>query len=123
MNVIPVQYDKDLHQTRIWTKLVFDLEITGEAGADGQDTDGDGLPDYWEENSGLDPDDSTGDNGALGDPDLDGLSNADELAHGTDPLNPDTDQDGWSDGLEVAKGYDPLDPGSPRLLYLPVITR
>lgn len=39
------------------------------------DTDGDGLPDGWEVQYGLDPNDSTGDNGAFGDPDNDGFSN------------------------------------------------
>ncbi|MBR4219855.1 MAG: S8 family serine peptidase, partial [Victivallales bacterium] len=39
-----------------------------------KDSDGDGLPDWWELYYGLDPNDSTGDNGADGDPDGDGLS-------------------------------------------------
>ncbi|MCL2103614.1 MAG: hypothetical protein FWH21_00945 [Kiritimatiellaeota bacterium] len=39
------------------------------------DSDGDGLPDWWEKMYGLDPMDPTGDNGAGGDPDMDGLSN------------------------------------------------
>jgi len=39
------------------------------------DSDGDGLPDWWERLYDLDPLDPTGDNGAGGDPDLDGLSN------------------------------------------------
>ncbi|MCL1920685.1 MAG: PKD domain-containing protein [Kiritimatiellaeota bacterium] len=39
------------------------------------DSDGDGLPDWWEKLYGLDPTDPTGDNGAGGDPDMDGLSN------------------------------------------------
>lgn len=47
-----------------------------------------------------------------GDEDHDGLSNADELAHGTDPFNGDTDGDGFGDGDEVAAGSDPLDPNS-----------
>jgi len=38
------------------------------------------------------------------DDDGDGLSNAEELALGTDPQNPDTDGDGLSDGFEV-HGY------------------
>ena len=35
------------------------------------------------------------------DPDDDGLTNAQEIARGTDPLNPDTDGDDYPDGLEV----------------------
>jgi YD repeat-containing protein len=42
------------------------------------------------------------------DNDGDGLSNADEIGRGTDPLKPDTDGDGFPDGLEVALGADPL---------------
>jgi YD repeat-containing protein len=44
------------------------------------------------------------------DPDLDGLSNAQEIALGTDPLNGDTDGDGYSDDTEVVLGSDPLNP-------------
>ncbi|MBX3737166.1 MAG: fibronectin type III domain-containing protein [Candidatus Didemnitutus sp.] len=43
-----------------------------------------------------------------GDADGDGLSNADELARGTDPYAADTDGDGLDDGLEVAIGTNPL---------------
>jgi hypothetical protein len=47
------------------------------------------------------------------DMDGDGLSNDDELALGTDPLNPDTDGDGLSDGDEVhVYGTDPLNTDS-----------
>jgi hypothetical protein len=42
------------------------------------------------------------------DTDHDGLSNADELARGTNPLLADTDSDGFSDGEEVEFGSDPL---------------
>ncbi len=79
------------------------------------DTDGDGLPDYWEEREKLDPydDGSTNpDMGADGDPDGDGLSNKGEYDHGTDPNNPDTDGDGMPDGWEVDHGLDPNDDGS-----------
>ncbi|MEI6606846.1 MAG: hypothetical protein WCP35_16165 [Verrucomicrobiota bacterium] len=65
------------------------------------DTDEDGLPDGWERTNGLDPNDATGDNGAGGDPDGDGLSNYDELWNYCNPNNSDTDGDGLSDGDEV----------------------
>ncbi len=42
------------------------------------------------------------------DSDNDRLSDADELAWGTDPNNPDTDGDSISDGDEVAQGRNPL---------------
>ncbi len=49
------------------------------------DADSDGLPDDWEREFGLDPTSLDGDNGAAGDPDGDGRSNADEHAAGTHP--------------------------------------
>jgi uncharacterized protein (DUF2141 family) len=64
---------------------------------DAVDTDGDGLPDWWEIAHGLDPNAGTGLNGAYGDADGDGLDNwAEYLAH-TDPFRYDTDGDGYSD--------------------------
>ena len=47
-----------------------------------------------------------------GDEDRDGLTNAEETARGTDPLNPDTDGDGYPDGVEVTAASDPLNPAS-----------
>ncbi len=44
------------------------------------------------------------------DADDDGLRDDEELARGTDPLNPDTDGDGMPDGWEVTNGFDPLHP-------------
>lgn len=49
------------------------------------DSDGDQLPTGWENFFGLDPLSATGDNGAAGDPDGDGLTNAQELAAGSHP--------------------------------------
>ncbi|NDE18010.1 hypothetical protein EBZ80_24125, partial [bacterium] len=67
-----------------------------------KDTDGDGLPDGWEVQFGLDPldngtdsyrtaaaNDGNPDNGAAGDPDGDGVNNANELAAGTNPKQSD----------------------------------
>lgn len=66
------------------------------------DTDGDGLSDIDEAALGTDP--------LNPDTDGDGLSDGDELRRGTNPLNPDTDGDGLTDGDEVARGTDPLNP-------------
>lgn len=71
------------------------------------DTDGDGLPDGWEVSNGLDPNDATGTKGAAGDPDVDGLNNAQELALGTHPREHDTDGDGLPDGWEHIHQFDP----------------
>jgi hypothetical protein len=83
-------------------------------GAD-SDADADTLPDRWEEDHGLDPDDGGGDNGTNGDPDGDGLTNEEELEQGTDPNDPDSDDGGESDGSEVDSGSDPDDPADDAL--------
>lgn len=42
------------------------------------------------------------------DNDNDGLSDEDEVTHGTNPINPDTDGDGVKDGDEVKAGTNSL---------------
>jgi hypothetical protein len=51
---------------------------------------------------------------ALDDPDTDndGLTDAEEEYHGTDPFDPDSDGDGFTDAKEIAEGSDPLDSDS-----------
>ena len=65
------------------------------------DADGDGLPDGWEVLNGLDPYSGEGANGATGDLDEDGVSNALELAYGTNPGAADSDGDGLQDRTEM----------------------
>lgn len=50
--------------------------------------------------------------GTTADTDGDGLTDAEELALGTDPGNVDTDDDGYRDSDEVTEGTDPLDASS-----------
>lgn len=71
---------------------------------DPDDFDGDGMPNQWELDNGLDPyfDDSADD------PDYDMLNNLGEFQNGTQPFNPDTDGDYLFDGEEVANGTNPL---------------
>ena len=54
------------------------------------DTDGDGLPDAWETQYGLNPNDATGVNGASGDLDGDGRTNQQEYIFGLKPNIDDT---------------------------------
>ena len=71
------------------------------------DEDEDGLPYYWEDKFGLDTEDNGSiykNNGPEGDPDEDGLTNADELENRTDPKKADTDEDGLKDGVETNTG-------------------
>ncbi|WP_298949364.1 gliding motility-associated C-terminal domain-containing protein, partial [uncultured Polaribacter sp.] len=81
------------------------------------DSDGDGVADDIEDNDNTDSTDScdfvessqTETPSAAwnsGDCDSDGVTNAEEVTDGTDPLNPDTDGDGVIDGTEKSDGTD-----------------
>jgi uncharacterized protein (DUF1800 family) len=62
------------------------------------DTDASGLPDWWEMKYALEPGSAVL---AAADTDGDGLSNAEEFAHGSDPRKADTDGDGLRDNEEL----------------------
>ena len=70
---------------------------------DRTDNDGDGLPNWYEDRNGSDPD-------IAGSTDLDGdgLSNEQEFDIGTDPNNEDSDGDGLNDDDEVTAGSSPV---------------
>lgn len=69
------------------------------------DTNLNQLPDEWEAQYKLTDDQVT--TTRSDDPDHDGLTNAEELAKGTNPTSADTDRDGVDDKTEIANGTDP----------------
>lgn len=79
--------------------------------ADTGDADDDYLPDSWESQYGLNPQDNGQTDvreGEYGDYDGDGLTNHEEWLLGTNPANADTDGDGYDDYREVyVYGSDP----------------
>ena len=95
------------------------------------DTDGDGLSDGVETNTGsFVSATNTGTNPKNADTDGDGLADSvetntgelvDEESTGTDPNNADSDGDGYSDGYEVAGGSDPNDENSKGSIPSPIL--
>ncbi len=79
----------------------YDPVVANDANGDGcedvDDTDGDGMPDDWENFYNTDP---YTDDGA-GDLDGDGVTNLDEFTDGTNPASSDTDEDFVNDGVDV----------------------
>ena len=79
----------------------YDPVVANDANGDGcedvDDTDGDGMPDDWENFYNTDP---YVDDGA-GDLDSDGVTNLDEFTDGTNPANHDTDEDFVNDNVDV----------------------
>jgi len=67
---------------------------------DDSDTDGDGMPNSYEEQNGLD----LARNDAREDKDEDGLTNLEEFEAGLPANNPDADNDGLLDGVEDGSG-------------------
>jgi len=65
------------------------------------DTDGDGMPDWWEEDNNFNKASAAD---ASQDADNDGSTNLQEYVRLTDPRNEDTDGDGLKDGVETGTG-------------------
>ena len=76
------------------------------------DTDGDGIPDAFEELYEYNPYLA---NAHTEDTDGDGVNNAKEYQYGTNPRKDDTDEDGMKDGWEIEWGLLPLDPSDASL--------
>ncbi|MDB4419292.1 hypothetical protein N9291_01670 [bacterium] len=109
------EFNGQIDDVAMWDRPLTPAEITEIFNAGGSlnsllntdDSDGDGLPDGWETVNGFDPNDSTGVNGADGDPDMDNLSNLTEYNGGVQPTNPnnaDTDGDTIRDDYETRTG-------------------
>lgn len=97
-------------ETGIRMLAAFEWNFTAALGT--FDGDGDGMPDQWEIDNGLDPNVDD----ASGDADADGLPNIYEYDSGLDPNVNDADEDADGDGAtnleEYEAGTDPNDPES-----------
>ncbi|MDB4354049.1 hypothetical protein N9Z02_01965, partial [Akkermansiaceae bacterium] len=95
-------WDRALTVTEV--QSIYDTGVAGSSLAsllDNSDDDNDGLPNIWETDNGLDPNDPTGINGATGDFDSDNVDNITEFTNGTNPDNPDSDGDTLTDDVET----------------------
>ena len=111
-------FDGLMDDVAMWNRVLTAQEVSTiyNTGLDGNqlavlldtsDNDGDGLPNAFEGQFGLDPNDDGSvdpDNGATGDPDNDGSSNIDEFNNSTNPMDPDSDGDNLLDGVETNTG-------------------
>jgi len=111
-------FDGFMDDVAMWNRVLTAQEVstiynTGLSGnqlsilLDMNDDDGDGLPNVFESQFGLDPNDNGSidiNNGPNGDPDSDGSSNLNEFTSLTNPTNPDTDGDELLDGVETNTG-------------------
>jgi PKD repeat protein len=114
----PAAYSYEVTPDLIWYEFtpqsyVYDSLSSDQTGQDfiGQprDSDGDGLPDIAETNTGIFVDETdTGTDPEDPDSDNDALDDGEEVnTYNTDPNDDDTDDDGLPDGWEVNNGLDP----------------
>lgn len=100
----PAPKDEGSYRVRLRVQTAqFSREALGSFSVqEGADTNGNGMPDPFEQENQVTQDG--------GDPDLDGLDNLSEYQLGTDPNHSDTDRGGENDGSEFAKGKNPFNP-------------
>ncbi len=94
-----------LDEVAIYDKILSAERVSAHFDAAFEDSDGDGLPDSFENENfgGLD-------SSADDDNDDDGLTNLAEFRLNLNPTDPDVDDDGALDGLEIAQATDPRIP-------------
>ena len=116
----PAAYSYEVTPDLMWYEFappsyVYDSLSSDQAGQDFtgqlQDSDGDGLPDDMETNTGVFVDETdTGTDPEDPDTDNDALDDGEEVnTYNTDPNDDDTDDDGLPDGWEVDNALDPND--------------
>lgn len=103
-----------LDEVRIYRRALSAADVLQLFQLEGTDSDGDGLQDRYETNTGTYAGETnTGTDPNNPDTDGDGLSDgAEVLTWKSDPFSADSDGDGYKDGYEVRKGFDPAKPGS-----------
>ena len=95
LDTVPMRNQAQTHQIEMQGNGAMNFALGFETGkAITYDSDGDGLPDWWESQYGLDPNNPNGSNGANGDPDGDGRTNVQEFILGTNPNKADLGQSG-----------------------------
>ena len=117
---IPNAYDTDSDNDGIPDAVEGDSDTDGDGLPNylDEDSDGDGIPDEVEGDGDIDEDgipdtiDLDDGDGPDADADGDGLTNAEEIALGSDPQDADSDDDGLDDSEELANGTDPNDADS-----------
>jgi len=100
---IPSRYDID-GENRILDGSGDDMSVIDIGADEFWDSDGDTLPDVWEDAYGLDSSNPDGEDGQHGDPDGEGVDNSSELRNHGNPNDADTDNDGLSDAEELILG-------------------
>jgi len=110
-------HTEGVNTLRDWISSPTVCDAPTDIDGDGVPGDADNCPTVANANQADSNRDGVGDACGTLDADGDGLTDDEEIALGTDPLDPDSDDDGFSDGEEVNAGTDPLDPNS-----TPVVT-